>query len=80
MLKSAGPLALAVTVAAGAGQAAPVEKQTLTLANTSSRIVECALLVDGKTRTLLKIRPGQAYAGKAGGFGGGGRVELTAAA
>jgi len=62
MLKSVGPLALAVTLAAGAGQAAAVEKQTLTLTNTSSRIVECALLVDGKTRTMLKIRPGKAYA------------------
>jgi len=52
------PMSLAGTMA---GAAAP-EKQTVQVANASPRIVVCGVVVDSKLRTLLKIRPGKAWA------------------
>jgi len=34
---------------------------TFRVTNDASRVVECVLLVDGHTRTYLKIHPGKAY-------------------
>lgn len=42
--------------------AADAEKQPVTVENGASRVVECAVVVDGKTRTMLKIRPGKRWA------------------
>ncbi|MBI1197410.1 MAG: hypothetical protein GC203_06065 [Phenylobacterium sp.] len=50
-------LALALSVAVPALAGAP-EKQTLSLENEAGRIVDCAVVVDGKTHVMLKIRPG----------------------
>ena len=55
-------LAALAAVLAAPVQAAPPEKQTLTVTNGASRIVECAVIVDGKARTQLKIRPGKTWA------------------
>jgi hypothetical protein len=53
-------LALAVTLPAQAF-ADPPERQPLTIANASPRIAECAVVVDGHTRTMLKLHPGKAW-------------------
>ena len=46
----------------GAGAtAAPPAKGTFRVTNDAPRVVECALLVEGHTRTYLKIHPGKAY-------------------
>lgn len=42
--------------------AAPPEPQRLTVRNDAARIVECAVIVDGKARTFLKMRPGKLWA------------------
>lgn len=60
---AAAGLAAALTLAgprpAGAGD---VEPERLALQNDAARVVECAVIVDGKTRTFLKIRPGKLWA------------------
>lgn len=53
-------LALALAVAVPALAGAP-EKQTLSLENGAGRVVDCAVVVDGKTRTMLKMRPGKTW-------------------
>ena len=52
---------LAVAAAAPAWSAAP-EKQLFQVTNTALRPADCAIVVDGKTRTYLKIRPGKTWA------------------
>ena len=63
MSKSAGPLALAMALAlmgAAPAQAAD-EMATFKVTNTSSRIAICTIVVDIKTDTYLKIRPGKSH-------------------
>jgi hypothetical protein len=48
---------LAIPLAAGAAPASGQFKVT----NDTPHIVECVLLVNGKTRTYLKVHPGKAY-------------------
>jgi hypothetical protein len=57
---AAAALCLGAALPAGAGS---VEPQRLTLKNEADRAVECAVIVDGKKRTFLKIRPGKLWAG-----------------
>lgn len=47
---------------AAAARAAPPDLQRLTVRNDAERIVECAVVVDGKARTFLKIRPHKLWA------------------
>ena len=53
--------ALTLVLAAGPALAAAPPKQALQVTNAAARNVECALVVDGKTRTFLKIRPGKTW-------------------
>jgi hypothetical protein len=56
------PLCLLILAGGLSGAAAPpLEKLTFRVTNDTDRIVECALLVDGHTRTYLKVHPGKAY-------------------
>jgi hypothetical protein len=52
--------ALAAPAALPAAAGAP-EPQRLTVQNDADRVVECAVVVDGKARTFLKIRPGKLW-------------------
>jgi ABC-type glycerol-3-phosphate transport system substrate-binding protein len=54
-------LALTLAAAAPAGAGAP-DKQTLTVTNAASRLVECTVVVDTKARQFLKLHPGKAWA------------------
>jgi len=63
------PLAALLFALAALGAAAPgaalaeaPAKQTLTLTNTAQRLADCALIVDGKIRNLLKIHTGKTWA------------------
>ena len=56
------PAVLVLALAAALPARAAPEPQVLTVTNGASRIVECDLLVDGKSRTQLKIHPGKSYA------------------
>lgn len=55
-------LLFALAAIPGAALAEAPAKQTLTLTNTAQRLADCALVVDGKTRNLLKIHTGQTWA------------------
>jgi len=56
------PLGAALALAAGAGTVrAERPHGTFRVTNDAGRIVECTLLVDGATRTYLKVHPGKAY-------------------
>jgi hypothetical protein len=44
-----------------AALAAPDGKGTFRVTNDTQRIVECVLLVNGATRTYLKVHPGKSY-------------------
>jgi hypothetical protein len=55
-------LLLLALAAALPARAETPERKLLTVTNGASRIVECDLLVDGKSRTQLKIHPGKGYA------------------
>jgi hypothetical protein len=59
MRRALGPLILALAAAAPA-QAA-VEKAPLTVTNTSQRIADCAVLIDGRIKYYVKIRPGRTW-------------------
>jgi hypothetical protein len=63
MLKiAAAVLALVLTAAASGAQADPPARgDTFKITNATDRIVECTLLVDGMTRTYLRVHPGKAY-------------------
>jgi hypothetical protein len=37
------------------------EKQTLALENAAGRVVDCAVVVDGKTRAMLRLHPGKGW-------------------
>lgn len=52
---------LAALIALAAAPAWSAEKLTVRVDNASPRTVDCALVVEGKTRTYLKIRPGKAW-------------------
>ncbi|HEX2815350.1 MAG TPA: hypothetical protein VHN39_03080 [Phenylobacterium sp.] len=52
---------LAGALAAGSGAGAAVPSATFRVTNASNRVVECNLLVDGKTRTYLKVHVGKTY-------------------
>ena len=58
---AAAVLVLAVTAAAGARADEPTRGGTFKVTNTTDRIVECTMLVDGATRTYLRVHPGKAY-------------------
>ena len=63
MSKSAGPLALAMALAlmAAAPAQAADEMAAFKVTNASSRIAICTIVVDIKTDTYLKIRPGKSH-------------------
>ena len=52
--------ALAVLIA-GSAAAEPVPSGRFTVTNDAHRVVECNLMVDGSTRTYLKVHVGKAY-------------------
>jgi hypothetical protein len=63
MTKIAGLAAaglIAAAVAGGPAAAAP-PKGTFSVTNDAHRVVECNLLVEGRTRTYLKVHPGKTY-------------------
>ena len=63
-LKIRGPLAAALLLAAAASQAnaAAPEKQPVSVTNTQEkRVAYCTLLVDGRARSQLAIRPGKTW-------------------
>ena len=64
MLRPIRPLiaALLATAAAAPAWSAAPEKQLFQVTNTALRPADCAIVVDGKTRTYLKIRPGKTWA------------------
>jgi len=41
--------------------AAAPEKAVVTVANVSNRIVDCGVVIDGRARTYLRIRPGKSW-------------------
>jgi hypothetical protein len=58
---AAAILALALTAAAGAWAQPGPGQATFKITNDSDRIVECTLLVDGATRTYMRVHPGKTY-------------------
>lgn len=52
---------LGLVLAFAPARAEPPEKQTLSLENAATRVVDCAVVVDGKTRTMLKMQPGKSW-------------------
>ena len=62
MLRPIRPLLAALLAVAAPALAAPPEKQLFQVTNTAPRPADCAVVVDGKTRTYLKIRPGKTWA------------------
>lgn len=59
-----GPLAVALLLAAApvAAQAAAPEKQPVSVTNTQEqRVAHCTLIVDGRARSNLAIRPGRTW-------------------
>ena len=59
-----GPLAAALLLGAAASQAnaAAPEKQPVSVTNTQEkRVAHCTLLVDGRARSKLAIRPGKTW-------------------
>jgi hypothetical protein len=56
-----GLLAAAAVMGATPGAIAAPAKGTFRVTNDAPRVVECVLLVEGHTRTYLKIHPGKAY-------------------
>ena len=59
MVRSAGLATLLLL--AVAAPAAAVEKLPLTVTNDSQRIAECAVLIDGRIKKYVNIRPGKTY-------------------
>jgi hypothetical protein len=56
-----GLMAAAGLLAAPLAAAAEPDKGQFKVTNDTQRIVECVLLVNGHTRTYLKVHPGKAY-------------------
>lgn len=59
MWKSAGVASLVLVLAGPA--AAEAERGKITLSNDASRPVYCAIVIDGRTRNYIHIRPGKTY-------------------
>ena len=54
--------AVLLTLAAGIpATAADVEKGPVTVSNVSNRIADCAVLIDGRIKYYVKIRPGKTW-------------------
>ncbi len=56
----AAPL-VAMLAATQPAAAAPIARGKFTITNDAHRVVECQLLVEGHTRTYLKVHVGKAY-------------------
>lgn len=61
MRKLLTPVLLLPLAAALPAHAADADKAPLTITNATAHIAECAVVVDGHTRTFLKIHPGKAW-------------------
>jgi hypothetical protein len=65
MPRSLAVAALALASMAAAATALPAraepDRQPLTITNASARIAECAVVVDGHTRTMLKLHVGKSW-------------------
>lgn len=55
------PAAVFVALLAAAPAAADPDKLPLSVTNTTERVVFCAFVFEGKTRTMLEIRPGKTW-------------------
>ena len=61
MRKLIGLLAVSITFAAAAPGVAAPEKLPLTVTNASERIADCAVLIDGRIKYYVKIKPGNTW-------------------
>ena len=54
-------LILAFAAAPQTAASAEIEKLPLTVTNASERIADCAVLIDGRIKYMVKIRPGNTW-------------------
>ena len=62
MWKSVCAALIALSLAAPAAAAAEADDKELRVTNEARNVVYCVVLVDGKARNYLNIRPGRTYA------------------